>query len=166
MKDNDAFMKGMKLIRHNFINESFIKESNKIEGIDGDPTESQIAEHERFINVKVITIDEIIKFVNVYEPNAVIRDKSNLNVMVGNHKPPEGGQNIIYSLQNLLDQINDLSPFDFHAAYESLHPFTDCNGRSGRALWAWMMFKKEGVRPNQFLHPFYCQSLEYYRSLI
>jgi len=162
MKDND--LRAWEVIERRSINKSFIKESNKIEGINGDPTESQLIEHERFINLKYITIDEIIKFVNVYEPSAVIRDKNSLNVMVGNHKPPEGGNDIIDRLDCLLDWINIKSPFVFHAEYETLHPFTDCNGRSGRVLWAWMMFKKEGVRPNQFLHPFYYQALENYRE--
>ena len=46
-------------------------------------------------------------------------------------------------------------------AYEMLHPFMDGNGRSGRALWAWMMLRL-GQDPFAllFLHRFYYQTLE------
>ncbi len=53
-----------------------------------------------------------------------------------------------------------LSPFEAHVAYEKSHPFMDGNGRSGRAIWAWMM-QREGLDPYslQFLHRWYYQSL-------
>ena len=39
----------------------------------------------------------------------------------------------------------------------SNHPFTDGNGRSGRALWLWQM---NNHAPFGFLHTFYYQTLE------
>jgi hypothetical protein len=74
---------------------------------------------------------------------------------VGRHLPPRGGPEIRNHLLDLLLN-DDLSAYEQHVAYEVLHPFTDGNGRSGRALWAWR------VRdfPLGFLHTFYYQTLD------
>ena len=48
-----------------------------------------------------------------------------------------------------------LGACETHVRYELLHPFLDGNGRSGRALWLWLM----GQAPLGFLHTFYYQTL-------
>ena len=48
-----------------------------------------------------------------------------------------------------------------HVEYETLHPFTDCNGRSGRMIWLWQMLKQDRlVAGLSFLHSWYYSSLE------
>ena len=45
--------------------------------------------------------------------------------------------------------------------YETLHPFMDGNGRSGRILWAWQMIE-HNIAPGLslgFLHAYYYQTL-------
>ncbi len=81
---------------------------------------------------------------------------------VGNHIAPPGGAGIVAGLNKILDAIeqNSLDAYEAHVAYEDLHPFTDGNGRSGRALWLWM---KGGQAPLGFLHEFYYQALEHSR---
>jgi len=51
--------------------------------------------------------------------------------------PPLGGVSVGYALDSLLYKINDkeINSFNAHCEFEALHPFTDCNGRSGRMLW-------------------------------
>ena len=150
---------------------NFIAESNKIEGIHREPTQEEIDEAHRFIGLSSIDIGDVIQFVSVYQPNASLRDKVGLDVFVGNHVPPKGGIHIKNELRAFLSLIQDdpldiaKNPFLAHQRYESLHPFTDGNGRSGRIIWLWQMLKL-GIRfaPLGFLQTFYYQSLDNQRK--
>lgn len=134
---------------------SFLAESNKIERINKNPSNPEIKEYFRFMALEEVTVGDLIQFVNVFEPGAKIRNKPGMNVMVGNHLPMQGGRTIETTLVGILESLSEYSPYQNHLSYETLHPFTDCNGRSGRMLWAWQM----GSFPLGFLHTFYYQAL-------
>ena len=137
----------------------FIIESNAIEGIHRDPTEGEIKEFRRFMMLESINPRELMKFVKVYQPNAIIRDRVNIpGVKVGNHIAPSSGPQIMVSLYSIIENMEENGPYQTHILYETLHPFTDGNGRSGRMLWAWQMGRsKLGLG---FLHRFYYQTLD------
>lgn len=137
----------------------FIQESNRIEGIVRDPTEQEEAEYERFMALDAVTLEDCERFVYVYQPNARLRSASGMDVRVGSYFPPKGGANILHGLLGLLTSLKDHSPFENHLKLETLHPFTDCNGRLGRMIWMWQMREE----PLGFLHRFYYQSLNYSR---
>lgn len=136
----------------------FVTESNRIEGILRPPTPEEITEFVRFMALKEVTVREIEAFVKVYQPDARLRDKIGLNVRVGNYTPPMGSPEIRIQLGLLLNN-HDFGAWTLHCMYEKIHPFTDGNGRSGRALWAWKM---QDLRLG-FLHMFYYQTLTQYQ---
>ena len=138
----------------------FITESNLIEGIDRDPTQVEIECHIDFLRKPTIRVLDLEQFVNVYQPGALLREEVGRDVRVGNHIPPPGGISIFYALEDLLVGIDDLTPYEAHCRYETLHPFTDGNGRSGRMLWAWHMTKRGANVPSEFLRLFYYQALD------
>lgn len=140
--------------------ELFVKESNWIEGIKREPLPQELQAHERFLASDGIYPELFVEFVKVVQPGAVLRNKPGLDVRVGDHTPPRGNANIYFKLLVICNQVmgGELDVYNAHVAYEALHPFTDGNGRSGRALWLWMMSGPDNV-PLGFLHHWYYQSL-------
>jgi hypothetical protein len=151
---------------------AFVTESNRIEGITRPPTGQEVDELEQFVVLGRVDRDAMIKLVGVFQPDARLRDQPGLNVRVGTHYPPLGGADIPVSLDGILERTNDGEhPYLVHHAYEALHPFTDGNGRSGRALWLWGMYDRTDTEFDRatlfgFLHSWYYQSLEFSRRSV
>lgn len=154
------------IIDHATLVHNFVVESNKIEGINRPPTTQELDTFELFLKLPRIEIADLKNFVNVYQPGAIIRDHVGLDVYVGNHHPPRGGSDIVIDLHAILREANSgVHPYKIHNRYETLHPFMDGNGRSGRAIWAWQMVHAAiwpGLKLG-FLHAWYYQSLEFSR---
>ena len=135
----------------------FVRESNKIEGIIRPPSYTELDAHEWFLALTEPSIADLMTFVSIVQPGAVLRNKPGLNAKVGKYVPPLGGAQIEERLTSIL--LLGYGPYQCHMEYELLHPFTDGNGRSGRVLWLHRMGGIEEA-PLGFLHTFYYQTLE------
>lgn len=147
----------------------FVQESNRIEGIRRRPTPDEIEVTEDFTSLTHLTVGTVETLVKVLQPGARLRRFPGLDVRVGSYYPPKGGTHIEAELIKILDDANrpvELSAYGVHLAYEGLHPFTDGNGRSGRAIWLWMMLRSGSPRDEDmalglgFLHCWYYQTLQ------
>lgn len=140
---------------------AFVRQSNAIEGITRPPTKAEIDAHETILSLRMLAVDDIVNFVRVVA-GVEIRSRSGMDVYVGNHVPPRGCPSIVTRLDAILTAINErrLSPWEAHIEYETLHPFLDCNGRSGRAIWLWQMGGVDRLPPLLFVHAWYYQTLQ------
>lgn len=144
----------------------FQKQSNLIEGIV-ETTNKEVSALYKFVHIKKVTVKSLVKLAQIFQPNAELRDKVGMNVRVGNHSPISGGTQVVTELKRILKDIDKTDSYTLHCEYEMLHPLTDGNGRTGRALWLWKKMREmssQGLRPLPFLHSFYYQALDNYRK--
>lgn len=143
----------------------FVRESNRIEGILRDPTEAEIETTRDFMGLaRPLRPSEVLRLQSVYAPDKPLRNEVGMDVRVGTYIAPRGGPEILERFYSIIERISKFSddPWQEHCAFETLHPFMDGNGRTGRALWAWHM-QSLGSDPFAlpFLHRWYYQTLSH-----
>jgi len=155
--------------------QEFLRESNKIEGIDKDVPQEHMAEIEAFLVKPKVELADVCKMAALFtDGKGLLRDQLGMNVTVGRYSPPPGSAHIPKMLNVLLGLLNDgqISPYKVYNEFECIHPFIDGNGRVGRLLWLWRRFTSRSITlinmaiGRGFLHEYHYQALQNHKSVI
>lgn len=116
--------------------------------IEGEPfVEANFTAHAKFWALEEITSADLVALANACTPRgAALRNRPGMDVQVGGDVRPRGGPMIEQWLAGFLHDVNATQPsgvargilWRAHCEYENVHPLTDGNGRTGRALVLWM----------------------------
>ena len=143
---------------------SFVRESLRIEGIGREPWYEEVCVTRKFLNDAVVGLAELATLVGTYEPSARLRHAQGMDVRVGDYVPPRGGEHIAERLNEIIvaAETGAADAWSTYVVYEALHPWTDGNGRSGRALWARRHLREGGDLSQLFQNAFHYQTLRRY----
>lgn len=136
-----------------------LRESNLIEGIDDAAADADAAyawdwfvatAFEGVVEAHIRQLQHLLTShqtdLDVHERGAYRR----VQVYVGNHVPPPA-----YAVPGLMEafvaEFEDMDPIDAHVRFETIHPFVDGNGRTGRILLWWHQLRR-GEVPTLFLN--------------
>lgn len=136
----------------------FAKESNRIEGItNSEANERMFEKLDAFLKFKELTAVRVCGF---NEWGRLRRDEG-MNVRIGGRECLPGGDSLKHHFALIIHTLRERCAFVNHVEFEKLHPFTDGNGRTGRAIWLWQMVRQYDYDLSLgFLRKWYCQSLE------
>lgn len=122
-----------------------IRESNLIEGIDNPAADRRARWAWKYLREQRTITKEVLlethrRITYTQLPKGESGHYRRVQVYVGNHKPP--GSLLVPILmtewmEKLLINQNALDPIQMHIEFETIHPFIDGNGRTGRMLLWW-----------------------------
>lgn len=139
----------------------YTNESRAIEGLSADP---QSVDYLRAFVEGPLSVTALCDYV-WSEANQKIRSEPWMNVRVGAHVPPHGGEYVVQELQNILDAAMLNSPYETHCRFLFLHPFLDGNGRAARAILAWQSLRNpvwaEQIKTYPILKAVYFMGLDH-----
>lgn len=135
----------------------YIKASNEIEGIYSEEEDAQsllawayLEQLELLSHADIMRVQKIITLHQTdLKPNqrGYYRGMAgnDVNVSVGGRLAPDFSY--VPDLMNgWLKDIPFMTPLTGHIRFESIHPFVDGNGRTGRMLY-WFICKRNGIKP-------------------
>ena len=119
----------------------FVRVSNRMAGITRDPTVAEISAHRGLLAVNALRVENLELFIRHIAPGAGLRDTPEAEAP---EETPAAGDDLRSDLATIIQaaQTRSASPSRLHRIYRRLRPFTDGNGRCGRALWMWQMMRE------------------------
>jgi Fic family protein len=121
-----------------------IRQSNLIEGIDDHSQDRQSIAAWRWLegqrNLSSAVVKRLHKVLTHTQKDLAEEYKGvfrPIQVRVGSHVPPKP-EDVKKEMSRWLKEWKTLTPKEAHVRFETIHPFVDGNGRTGRMLMWWM----------------------------
>jgi hypothetical protein len=115
----------------------FVRISNRMAGIDREPTSSEISAHRGLLAANALRVENLEMFVHHVAEGARVRDDRSPD----EEAPSAAEIKADLATIVLAAQKRATSPQRLHRIYTMLSPFTDGNGRCGRALLMWQIMR-------------------------
>lgn len=135
--------------------ELLIRESNLIEGIDSEQADADSLlawnRMESYDSMTHYSLQLMHRMITHSQPDLSPSEKGQyrrVQVYVGDHIPP-APMLVMGLMDNFLSDFMEMDPIDAHIRFETIHPFIDGNGRTGRMLMWWHQWKT-GKTPTLF----------------
>lgn len=140
---------------------SYIKASNEIEGIYSEKEDAQSLAAWAYLEQlgDTFTLGDICrvqKLITINQEDLKPNEKgyfrgmagNNVNVSVGGETAPDYSY-VPDLMKNWIMDLPEMSPLVSHIRFESIHPFRDGNGRTGRMIY-WYICKRRGIKPYRY----------------
>jgi len=118
----------------------FVRVSNRMAGITRAPTAAEISAHRGLLAANALRVENLELFVSHIAPGASLRGLAGGDQRSGGENPCAGLRADLATIVHAA-QTNSASPARLHRIYRRLRPFTNGNGRCGRALWMWQVMR-------------------------
>lgn len=120
----------------------FVRVSNRMAGIIREPTASEISAHRGLLAANALRVENLELFVH-HVAHGALRSEPGARTPSANERmpPPAGDLKADLATIVLAAQKQAASPQRLHRIYTLLSPFTDGNGRCGRALLMWQIIR-------------------------
>jgi hypothetical protein len=123
----------------------FVRVSNRMAGITREPTVSEISAHRGLLAANALRVENLELFVHHVAEGARLRSEAGTPAPSANEQTaPAGELKADLATIVLAAQKQAASPQRLHRIYTLLSPFTDGNGRAGRALLMWQIMRVGG----------------------
>lgn len=119
----------------------FVRASNRLAGIDREPTASEISAHRGLLAANRLKVENLEQFVRHVAGGAQLRDA---NSSIAARKAERTDTSLRADLETIVEAASSraVSPGRLYRIYRMLRPFTDGNGRCGRALLMWQVMRQ------------------------
>lgn len=119
----------------------FVRASNRLAGINREPTAAEISAHRGLLAANSLRVENLEQFVRHVAGGARLREAPGIG---------DRGTEATHLRADLATIVEAArakatSPARLHRIYSMLRPFTDGNGRCGRALLMWQVMRRTGA---------------------
>ena len=121
----------------------FVRISNRMAGITREPTVSEISAHRGLLAANALRVENLEMFVHHVAQGAQVRSETGARAVSADEEITSA-EELKADLATIVlaAQKQAASPQRLHRIYTMLSPFTDGNGRAGRALRRWQIMRK------------------------